>query len=139
LLSDALAHRWPTDPHSLTFKLNARAFAGKVRKQDMNISAMGEKKAVLVDQRAAQRFGLALRLTVNGGEGATHDLSATGLSFESERGYEVDERIELVLEFPGGQRVYPLTCQAQVVRVSAVGEGFNIAVRLLTPLFSDAA
>lgn len=105
----------------------------------MNISAMGEKKAVLVDQRAAQRFGLALRLTVNGGEGATHDLSATGLSFESERGYEVDERIELVLEFPGGQRVYPLTCQAKVVRVSAVGEGFNIAVRLLTPLFSDAA
>lgn len=37
------------------------------------------------------------------------------------------------------QRVYPLTCEAEVVRVSAVGKGFNIAVHLLTPLFSNAA
>ena len=105
----------------------------------MTIPMPGEKKAVIVEQRAAQRFGLALRLTVDGGEGATHDLSATGLYFESDRGYKVGERIELVLEFPGAQRVYPLTCEAEVVRVSAVGQGFNIAVRLLTPLFSDAA
>lgn len=105
----------------------------------MNIPASGEKKAVLVEQRIAQRFGLALRLTVDGDEGATHDLSATGLYFESDRGYTVGERIELVLEFPGAKRVYPLTCEAEVVRLSAVGKGFNIAVRLLTPLFSDAA
>ena len=99
----------------------------------------GEKKAVLVEQRIAQRFGLALRLTVDGDEGATHDLSATGLYFESDRRFEVGQCIELVLEFPGLNRVYPLTCEAEVVRVSAVGEGFNIAVRLLTPLFDDAA
>ncbi|WP_372826086.1 PilZ domain-containing protein [Polaromonas sp.] len=105
----------------------------------MEFSAGNERKARVVEQRSAQRFALALRLTVDGGEGATHDLSATGLYFESERRYEVGERIELVLEFPGGKRVYPLTCEAQVVRVSAVGAGFNIAVRLLTPLFSDAA
>jgi len=108
----------------------------------MEFSAGNERKARVVEQRSAQRFALALRLTVDGGEGgegATHDLSATGLCFESERRYEVGERIELVLEFPGGKRVYPLTCEAQVVRVSAVGAGFNIAVRLLTPLFSDAA
>ena len=105
----------------------------------MTIPVTGEKKARVVEQRAAQRFGLALRLTVEGGEGATHDLSATGLYFQSDRGYVVGERIELVLEFPGAKRVYPLTCEAQVVRVTAAGEGFNIAVRLLTPLFSDAA
>ncbi len=105
----------------------------------MSISGTVEKKAVLVEQRVAQRFGVALRLTVAGGEGATHDLSATGLYFESDRSYQVGERIELVLEFPGAQRVYPLTCEAEVVRVAAAGEGFNIAVRLLTPLFSDAA
>ena len=105
----------------------------------MTIPATGEKKAMIVEQRTAQRYGLALRLTVEGGEGATHDLSATGLYFESDRSYPVGERIELVLEFPGAKRVYPLTCEAQVVRVTAAGEGFNIAVRLLTPLFSDAA
>ena len=105
----------------------------------MTIPVTGEKKATLVEQRSAQRYGLALRLTVEGGEGATHDLSATGLYFESDRGYKVGERIELVLEFSGVKRVYPLTCEAQVVRVSAAGEGFNVAVRLLTPLFSDVA
>lgn len=105
----------------------------------MTIPATGEKKAMIVEQRAAQRFGLALRLTVAGGEGATHDLSATGLYFESDRSYPLGERIELVLEFPGVKRVYPITCEAQVVRVASAGEGFNIAVRLLTPLFSDAA
>ena len=105
----------------------------------MTIPVTAEKKAKLVDQRTAQRFGVALRLTVAGGEGATHDLSATGLYFESNRSYPLGERIELVLEFPGTRRVYPLTCEAEVVRVSAAGDGFNIAVRLLTPLFSDAA
>lgn len=104
----------------------------------MTIPVTGDKKAMVVEQRAAQRYGLALRLTVEGGEGVTHDLSATGLYFESDRGYEVGNRIALVLEFPGAKRVYPLTCKAKVVRVKAAGEGFNVAVRLLTPLFSDA-
>ncbi len=105
----------------------------------MSIPVTGEKKAMRVEQRVAQRFGVALRLTVAGGEGATHDLSATGLYFESDRSYQVGERIELVLEFPGTKRVYPLTCEAEVVRAAAAGEGFNIAVRLLTPLFNGAA
>ena len=104
----------------------------------MTFSVTGEQKAVLVEQRVAQRFGLALRLTVDGDEGATHDLSATGLFFESDRRFEVGQCVELVLEFPGVKRVYPLTCEAEVVRVSRVAQGFNIAVRLLTPLFSDA-
>ena len=104
----------------------------------MTIPVTTEKKAMLVDQRMAQRFGVALRLTVAGGEGATHDLSATGLYFESDRSYALGERLDLVLEFPGAKRVYPLTCEAQVVRVASAGESFNIAVRLLTPLFSDS-
>ena len=112
---------------------------GQEQKYSMTQALTSEMKAVVVEQRAAQRFGVALRMTVDGDEGATHDLSATGIYFESERSYQIGERIELVLEFPGTQRVYPLTCEAEVVRVSAVGEGFNIAVRLLTPLFSDAA
>ena len=102
----------------------------------MEIMVPGEKKASIVDQRTAQRFGVALRLTVEGVEGETHDLSATGLHFESECNYEVGDRIELVLEFPSAGHVYPLTCEAQVVRASSAGEGFNIAVRLLTPLFN---
>jgi len=105
----------------------------------METTAGGEKRAVLLEQRVAQRFGVAVRLTVDGDEGATHDLSATGLYFQSDRSYEVGASMELVLEFPGVGRTHPLTCEAQVVRVTPAGDGFNIAVRLLTPLFPDRA
>lgn len=105
----------------------------------MQTTAGGEKKARLLEQRAAQRFGVALRLTIDGAEGATHDLSATGLYFQSERSHELGASLELVLEFPGAGRMHPLTCKAQVVRVTPAGDGFNIAVRLLTPLFPDPA
>jgi hypothetical protein len=105
----------------------------------METDTGGEKKAVLLEQRAAPRFGIAVHLTVDGDEGATHDLSATGLCFQSGRSYELGASMELVLEFPGPDRVHPLTCEAQVVRVTPAGDGFNIAVRLLTPLFPETA
>ena len=103
----------------------------------METESTTEKKAVLVDHRAAPRFGMALRLIVEGEEGATHDLSATGLSFASDRSYEVGNKLELVLEFPGSTGPHPLTCEAEVVRATPVGDSFNIAVRLLTPLFNS--
>ena len=105
----------------------------------MQTTVGGEKKARLLEQRAAQRFGVAVRLTIDGDEGATHDLSATGLYFQSERSYEVGAGIELVLEFPGAGRMHALTCEAQVVRVTPAGDGFNVAVHLRTPLFPDPA
>lgn len=101
----------------------------------METDSVTEKKAVLVEQRAAPRFAMALRLTVEGDEGATHDLSATGLCFQSDRSYDAGAQLELVLEFPGTTRSHPLRCEAEVVRCEAVGDGFNVGVRLLTPLF----
>ncbi len=103
----------------------------------METDSTTEKKAVLVEHRAAPRFGVALRLTVDGDEGATHDLSATGLSFASDRSYTVGSQLELVLEFPGSTSPHPLTCEAEVVRATPAGDSFNIAVRLLTPLFNN--
>lgn len=104
----------------------------------MDITTQAEKKAVLLDQRAAQRFGLALRLTVEGDEGATHDLSATGLYFASETAYVPGQTITMVLEFPGLAGTRKLGCEAEVVRVTPVEQGFNVAVRLLTPLFPES-
>ncbi|GAB3479529.1 PilZ domain-containing protein [Polaromonas eurypsychrophila] len=103
----------------------------------MEISTQNEKKAFLLDQRAAQRFGLALRLTVDGGEGATHDLSATGLYFASATRYLPGQAIEMVLEFPGTTGTRKLSCKAEVVRVTPVAREFNVAVRLLAPLFPE--
>lgn len=105
----------------------------------MDMTTQDETKAVLLDQRAAQRFGIALRLTVEGDEGATHDLSATGLYFASETAYVQGQTLSMVLEFPGATGTRNLACEAEVVRVTTVGDGFNVAVRLLTPLFPDWA
>lgn len=101
----------------------------------METDSITEQKAVVVEQRAAPRFAMALRLTVEGEEGSTHDLSATGLCFQSDRRYDTGARLELVLEFPGATRPHPLRCEAEVVRCDTVGDDFNIGVRLLTPLF----
>ncbi|MDO8388186.1 MAG: PilZ domain-containing protein [Polaromonas sp.] len=101
----------------------------------MDISTHGEKKAFLLDQRAAQRFGVALRLTVDGAEGATHDLSATGLYFASDTPYVPGQTLAMVLDVPGSTGTRQLNCEAEVVRVTPVEQGFNVAVRLLTPLF----
>lgn len=101
----------------------------------MDISTQGEKRAFLHDQRAAQRFGLALRLTVDGDEGATHDLSATGLYFASDTPYAPGQTLAMVLDVPDGTGTRQLNCEAEVVRVTPVEQGFNVAVRLLTPLF----
>jgi hypothetical protein len=104
----------------------------------MDTTAPTEKKAYLVDQRAAPRFGLALRLTVDGDEGATHDLSATGLYFASDAAYVPGQTVTMVLEFPGLAGTRKLGCEAEVVRVTPVEQGFNVAVRLLTPLFPES-
>lgn len=104
----------------------------------METSTPTEKKAWLIDQRAAQRFGVALRLTIEGDEGATHDLSATGLYFASEAAYVPGQTLTMVLEFPGVAGIRKLGCEAEVVRVTPAGQDFNVAVRLLTPLFPES-
>lgn len=104
----------------------------------MELSAESQKKTFIVEKRSAQRFGLALPLiALEGDEGATHDLSATGIFFETDCSYEVGSTIKLVLGYPAGTHTQPLTCEAEVVRVSPTGGGFNTAVRLLTPLFTE--
>lgn len=126
----------PTTRASTGIKVKAGSvFRTPLQSDTMEISTPSETKAQLIDHRAAQRFGLALRLTVDGDEGVTHDLSATGLYFESQTGYVPGQTIEMVLEFPGITGTRKLNCEAEVVRVTPVGQGFNVAVRLLTPLF----
>ncbi|MDP3605662.1 MAG: PilZ domain-containing protein [Polaromonas sp.] len=104
----------------------------------MDMATQDETKSVLLDKRSAQRFGLALRLTIDGNEGATHDLSTTGLFFESGTSYVPAQMIDMVLEFPGATGTRKLNCQAEVVRVTPVEQGFNVAVRLLAPLFPES-
>lgn len=82
------------------------------------------------DRRGAERFVAEMPLSVDGLEGTTNDLSATGLSFVSDRSYEPGAHIQVIIEYLLDGHKYPLECQAEVMRVDRVAEGFRIGARL---------
>lgn len=88
------------------------------------------------DQRVAPRFGVGMPYTVDGYEGQTRDLSATGLSFDSDKAYPVGSIVDLTLRYGLDGHNFPLQCQAEVVRVEQSGAHFTIAARWCKPFFN---
>lgn len=83
------------------------------------------------ERRQAQRFVAAMPLSVDGREGTTHDLSTTGLSFQSGQAYAPGTQVEVVIEYLLDGHQYPLRCLAEVVRSDRHEEGWRIGARLL--------
>jgi hypothetical protein len=94
----------------------------------------------LMDQRAGERFGIALPVMLEDGAiaGATLDLSETGILFETaaQAAPAVGATIGLSLQFALDGREYRTRCDVEVVRVERVGDKVNVAARLLAPLDS---
>ena len=67
------------------------------------------------NQRRAERFGVGLPYTLDGQEGQTRDLSATGLSFESDTAYPIGTIIDLTLRYGLDGHNFPLQCQVEVI------------------------
>jgi len=82
------------------------------------------------DRRAAERFVASMPASVNGGDATTQDLSASGLSFVTDRAYQPGERIEVTIEYLLDGHHYPLQCEAEVVRVQQCPQGYTIGARL---------
>ncbi|RYY59190.1 MAG: PilZ domain-containing protein [Comamonadaceae bacterium] len=82
------------------------------------------------ERRAAERVQAQMPMTVDGREGMTSDLSATGLSFHAEQRYEVGASIDVVIEYLLDGHHYPLHCQAEVVRVRPAEGGYAVGARL---------
>jgi PilZ domain len=93
--------------------------------------------ASAMDQRSSDRFGIALPITLEDGEGETLDLSETGILFETESEPQVGSRIGLTLQYSMDGQEYHMGCEAEVVRVERVGLKVNVAAKLLTPLVSE--
>lgn len=90
-----------------------------------------------VEQRSFDRFGIALPVTMEGGEGETLDISETGVLFEAEFEPQVGARIGMTLQYSIDGRDYHTGCLAEVVRVERVGSKVNVATRFVTPLISE--
>jgi hypothetical protein len=82
------------------------------------------------DRRGAERFVATMPVSVDGLEGTTNDLSATGLSFMADRSYEPGAHIQVTIEYLLDGHKYPLECEAEVVRVDPVDGGYRIGARL---------
>ena len=82
------------------------------------------------NRRSEERVAAEMPLRLEGATGTTQDLSSRGLSFVTDRSYEVGTRIAVVIEYLLDGHNYPLECEAEVVRVEAVPEGFRIGARL---------
>lgn len=82
------------------------------------------------ERRRAERFVAAMPVTVDGREGTTQDLSATGLSFHADHPYAPGDLVEVVIEYLLDGHNYPLRCQAHVVRSVPGADGYTIGARL---------
>ena len=92
-----------------------------------------------IDQRAGDRFGIALPITMDDSEGETLDISETGILFEvaADSQPQVGAAIMLILEYTIDGHDFRTRCEAEVVRIERVGDRVNVATRLLSPLHSE--
>ncbi len=90
------------------------------------------------DQRAGERFGIALPITLEDGEGQTHDISDSGILFETaaESEPQVGAKIAMTLQYSMDGKDQHTRCEVEVVRVERVGNRVNVAARLLSPLLT---
>ena len=91
------------------------------------------------DQRVAARFGVGMPYTLDGREGQTRDLSATGVSFESDTAYPIGAIVDLTLRYGLDGHNFPLQCQVEVVRVEPEGQRFCIGARMCHPFTEPEA
>jgi hypothetical protein len=83
------------------------------------------------DRREAERFGATMPVNVDGAPATTRDISASGLSFVSDRSYDKGARVQVVIEYLLDGTQYPLRCEAEVVRSDPAEGGFRVGARLL--------
>lgn len=90
------------------------------------------------DKRVSERFTVELPVTMEGEESSTRDLSSTGILLKSVTAPELGAIVDLTLEYLMDGHDFNLVCKGEVVRVEPDGKGYNIAVRLTQPLFTDS-
>ncbi|HSW19627.1 MAG TPA: PilZ domain-containing protein [Ramlibacter sp.] len=87
------------------------------------------------EQRSSERFGLALPITLEGEEGRTHDIGPGGLLVEMATQPPVGSHVTITLRYRAKGVPCSVSRIGTVVRVEALGDNFNVAVKLRKPLF----
>lgn len=89
-------------------------------------------RSMLNEKRVEHREQIALPVMLaGGGKGTTHNLSTTGLFFETENGYQVGSQIDLTIDLSTVGRPFFLKATGEVLRKEDLGRKTGVAVKFL--------
>ena len=90
------------------------------------------------EQRAAVRFDTHLPIRIDGARGVAHNISNTGICFETEALQALGQLVNVLVEYQAQGSRRELQCEGQVLRVHRQEGRNTVAVRLLSPFFAEA-
>ncbi|MFC5497563.1 PilZ domain-containing protein [Caenimonas terrae] len=88
------------------------------------------------DHRAAARFDTAMTVDVSGHKAEAHNISATGVYFETDVDMPLGSLVNLSVQFTHGGRKHWVSCEGKVVRVTHADGHHGVGAQLTTPFFS---
>lgn len=97
------------------------------------------KRSPVNHERDSDRLDTRLPLEIDGIQGLTRNLSATGIYFETQLVQEPGSRVHVTVEVDFRGEKLKLVCEGEVVRVEYHPGGLGIAARLENSFFSDTA
>jgi hypothetical protein len=86
----------------------------------------------LVKEQRCRRYRTELSTTVDGVEGITHNISATGFYILQDQSCETGSRIDFWVDLGTHGVRLKLFCEGEVVRVDRIDQRFGIAVKILS-------
>lgn len=89
------------------------------------------------NQRAADRFISELPVEINGSQGVTRNISATGVYFETSVEPAPGSKVSFTVEVVVNGEALKMICSGEVVRVDHKEGTMGIAVKLANSFFAD--
>ncbi len=88
-------------------------------------------------ERGSDRFDTELPVDIDGVQGLTRNVSATGIYFETGADHVPGSRVHFTIEMMVQGQKRKLVCDGEVVRVDHKGSTVGIAARLVESFFAD--
>jgi hypothetical protein len=88
-------------------------------------------------KRLADRFDSLLPIELNGKQGLTKNISATGVFFETQTDQVPGSTVQFVVEVDVQGQKLKMVCKGEVVRVDHKDGVMGIAVKLAHSFFTD--
>lgn len=87
--------------------------------------------------RRADRFDIELPVEVDGAQGLTRNICATGIYFETEKTQEPGSHVRFTVEVTIRGEKSKMVCEGQVVRVETKDGVIGVAVELSSSFFAN--